>query len=394
MATPTLSRLRTSPIHLFLDFDGTLTKRDTLHFLGAIGFSHHRSQRLNQANDATMHESYLPGSQDAPLPGDPWAEVVQLYADDYKVHEAAYKPARSERSSVADEVAWLASLEEVENRSVRRVEGAGLFRGLAESEIDEGAKRVVEIGGLELREGWAEVLLGLRQPRLELENGASEDAPKNTENKISILSVNWSGRFVKTAMMQAASTTDARHGREKTELKRAVRDIEVIANEIEGLEDEGGSSGHLNKKGENGIRTSRDKSRELYRHSKPSGDRNGIEKADDPVVVYVGDSTTDFECLLEAGVGVCIRDDPMGSGQQELADAFERLGVRVQHVSALGEPSRDRPHEQTERMLWWAKDLKEVAGLFRTEHASRTFGASVKLGLQLLSGDMKALEEE
>lgn len=318
---------------------------------------------------------------------------MQLYTDDYKVHEQAYKPAKADRRSVADEAAWLTSLEELENRSVRRVEGAGLFRGVTGHEVDEGARKVVEIGGLELREGWVELLLGLRKPRLDLENGENEDTPKNKENKISILSVNWSARFIKQAMIEAVSATEARHGHEKAELEQAVRDIEVIANEIEGLDDEGGSSGHLNKKGDNGIRTSRDKSRQMFQHSDPVGDRNGVEKANDPVVVYVGDSPTDLECLLEADVGVCIRDNPMGSGQQELADAFERVGVRVQHVSVLGESSQDRPREQQERVLWWAKDLKEVAGLFRTEHSSRGFGASIKLGLQLLSGDMKALEE-
>lgn len=384
MAPTILSRLRTSPLHLILDWDGTLTRHDTLHFLGTIGFAHHRSRR--RRDPATL-QSHLPGSQDPPPPADPWREVEQLYADDYALHEVGYKPPRAERHSIADEVAWLASLDEIENRSVRRVEGAGLLRGVTAREVDEGAKKVVQSGALGMREGWLELLLGLREPRMHIADATDEGAEEQAENRVSVLSVNWSTRFIKAVMHAAADAARS------SELVKAVDEIEVVANEIEGLDHEDGSSGLLNKHGDNGIRTSRDKSRQLYRMTHPSGDLDDVDKAGDPMVVYVGDSCTDFECLLEAEVGICIRDEPMGGGQQQLAETFERLGIRVNHVSTMGDPRPDIAHEEEERTIWWAKDLKEVAGMFRPEYASRSFGASIKLGLQLLSGDMKALEE-
>ena len=48
----------------------------------------------------------------------------------------------------------------------------------------------------------------------------------------------------------------------------------------------------------------------------------------------------------------------MGSGQRELAETFERVGVEVLHVD---EGFTTQPDET--RIVYWASDLKEIAGL-------------------------------
>lgn len=49
--------------------------------------------------------------------------------------------------------------------------------------------------------------------------------------------------------------------------------------------------------------------------------------------VYVGDSTTDLRCILNADVGICMRDDPMTTEQLELAQALTRLRITVDRLS-------------------------------------------------------------
>ena len=69
-------------------------------------------------------------------------------------------------------------------------------------------------------------------------------------------------------------------------------------------------------------------------------------------IVYVGDSWTDIECLLAADLGICIRDEPMGSSQRQLAEALERLGVECPRLKerVVGDDG----------MLFWARDYTEI----------------------------------
>ena len=74
--------------------------------------------------------------------------------------------------------------------------------------------------------------------------------------------------------------------------------------------------------------------------------------------VYIGDSWTDIESLLAADLGICIRDDPMGSSQRKLAEALERLSIpcpRLRDWEQNDEPS-----------VVWVSDFGEIMDWIET----------------------------
>ncbi|KAF2842831.1 hypothetical protein M501DRAFT_922655, partial [Patellaria atrata CBS 101060] len=220
-------------LHLILDFDGTLTTRDTLHILGRLGSRKH----INPSED-------------------PWTSIVSAYTSDFAAHAASYRPTPEDRRTIEQEIAWFASLESVEHRSVERVEQQKLLAGVTSADIKRAAGDAIASGEVRLREGWQEMLVGLYRRRKSV--------------RIAILSVNWSVTFIRKTLYSAR--------------------IEIRANELEGLEGVDGSTGLLNQGGQRGIRTSGDKLVAMV--------SEGLETGD--VLVYVGDSATDLECLLRA----------------------------------------------------------------------------------------------
>ncbi|KAK8186013.1 hypothetical protein BC567DRAFT_205339 [Phyllosticta citribraziliensis] len=307
------------PIHLILDWDGTLTAKDTLHFLGQISAEH-----------AAKHV--------AP-PTSSWDDIVKAYVDDLDAHVQAYRPSSSERTTIAEETAWLASLEDVDLRSVKRVEDAGLFAGITADSVSQGAAKAVGSGQLQLRKGWEDLLF-----RNEGNHGV-------LRGKISILSVNWSATFIREALLHAAYDTKTLQSSlmDADALRRTLQNIDISANEFERLDHRNGSSGRLTKAGEKGIRTSQDKLQRMPIPHKYGGDE---------LVIYVGDSCTDLEALLAADVGICIRDEPMGSGQRELAETLERIGVPVHRLKLLAEMP---PPDDSRIDLWWTPSLEELS---------------------------------
>ncbi|KAJ9663467.1 hypothetical protein H2201_005675 [Coniosporium apollinis] len=307
-------------LHFILDWDGTLTKRDTLAVLANIPAARRSAQQQ-----------------------DPWAPITSAYADDYAAHARSYRPETAARTTLAAEAAWLASLKEVEERSVRRVEEAGVFRGVTVRDVEDGAKEVMEKGDVELRRGWEGVFL------LGGERGALVEGRAGAVGlDVSIVSVNWSATFIRACLLHAAARAEGRDAALRDKLREAVKQVRIIANEIEGLNDPEGSSGMLNKKDEDGIRTSSDKLRCMQQI------RQGQEER---LVVYVGDSPTDLECLTAADVGVCIRDDPMSSAQKELAKTLDRISDTCAELSAV----RDvKTLDLKNNTLYWARDLEEV----------------------------------
>ncbi|KAL0257871.1 hypothetical protein SLS55_007038 [Diplodia seriata] len=288
------------PIHLVLDWDGTTTHKDTLHFLG----------RICARSSATT-----------------WEDIVKAYLDDFSSHESSYTPSKSQRTTIADEKAWLASLATVDSLSVQRVEDAGLFKGVTAAAIKDGAVQAIQSGELTLRDGWSSLLA--------------------QGQKTSILSVNWSAAFIRECLRAAAAND--------SDLQAAVERVSIAANEIAGLQHSAGSSGLLNGRdeatgGETGaIRTSADKSANM-----PTPIKYGGEE----LVVYVGDSATDLEALLVADVGICVRDEDPSSGQKELAEALERIGVEQHRIKLLAEMP---PADDSAVRVYWAKNLQEVA---------------------------------
>ena len=70
-------------------------------------------------------------------------------------------------------------------------------------------------------------------------------------------------------------------------------------------------------------------------------------------VVFVGDSATDLECLVDVGVGILIVTE--GQKRSRLLMTLERIAVRVVHISEFG-----RRRETDEKCLFWARDFEDI----------------------------------
>ncbi|GAB7353272.1 hypothetical protein MBLNU459_g3778t1 [Dothideomycetes sp. NU459] len=360
------------PINLILDWDGTLTRKDTLHLVGQIGY---------------QQKSRLATSADPPIP--PWSHFGSAYMDDLAAHQKQYSDKPETRTTLDQERAWLKSLAPVENRSVRRVEESGLFRGVQASDVDRTtlffAEHAAHDERLQLRTSWARLFSHA------LAAGPASAAaadPSAARDAVSILSVNWSERFIRQSLLHASESAAA-CASDRSALAGCIAAMPIVANEIGGLDGPGGGDGSLTRPGSAGVRTSSDKLARLPLRcqarlageagrarrdpDRPDADADVDVDADaGGTVVYVGDSATDFEALLAADVGICVRDEPMGSGQQELAETLRRVGVAVVHVgdrhtapdaaaaaAAAAAGSRGRT-------VYWAKDLGEIADLLQS----------------------------
>jgi len=305
--TLNLRRAR-STIRLVLDWDGTLTKRDTLHIVAAIGYDH---------------------NQNLGLPS--WDNIVQTYISDYTDYEAHYTPTAKERKNVTEESEWLASLKNVERRSIERTEAAGIFTGITKQDIMSASKSAIQNEKLQLRQGWRRLLTIACEPRQQ----SSPDVPL-----VSIISVNWSATFIKACIETALA--------ELPISKDIMSSILVFANEVPLRGSETTPA----------ICTSADK---LAKFKEVRG-------TDDCPMVYVGDSPTDFDCLIAADVGICVRDNPMGGGQKELKETLERVGFEVVRLNhAAWEDSRrvikhksESSGRSSKKKIWWVESLDEI----------------------------------
>ncbi len=217
---------------------------------------------------------------------------------------------------------------------MERVEAAGLFRGVGARDVERAAARAVEGGGVVLRDG-VEGLLG----RVLGSGGGGGGA-------VCVVSVAWSRRFVRGVLEGWAR----REGWGGGGGGWVVGGVEVRANEIEG----GGLDRVFGAAG--GIWTAGDKVRVMRDvvEAAAAGDGGGDES--ESRTIYIGDSTTDLACLLEADVGICIRDEAMTGEQRELQGTLKRVGVECLHVGRF----RDGDVEDGGKRLWWARDFEEV----------------------------------
>ena len=302
-----------TPINLILDWDGTITAKDTMFAYGKIADI--RDARLDrEQNGSKMFEGF----------GKAWIE-------DYSRHEQSYRPTAHEREEVVQESAWLRSLSSVESNSAERVESSGFFTGVTHNDISAAAKALLETGKVALRPGWQALFLQ-----------AQDGSSPRLISSISILSVNWSESFIRSSL-KAAATSSGLDDR----LRPALDHLPIAANEISGIHEPGGSSGRLTDADHAIIRTSFDK---LSNFPSEEGLLN----------IYVGDSATDFDCLLAADLGICIRDDPMGSSAKTLAETISRVGHVVRHVDTMKtwqQLNTSKPN------LLWAQDLNQIVSL-------------------------------
>ncbi|KAK4499979.1 hypothetical protein PRZ48_008165 [Zasmidium cellare] len=296
------------PAKLILDFDGTLTVKDTMAILGRL-------------------------PKDPPIS---WSEISEAYMKDYQVFKDTPFPWKSFHEE--EYSSWLASRKWVEQRSAQRVQDSGFFRGVTMQDVNGIVAAALDDGSLQMRDGWLNLF----------ELFVTGDGEKLTppDSSISIISVNWSETFIRLALREAAQRSSHEY---KDAICHYIDRMKIHANEIEGLDRPEGSSGVICRESGLDIRTSDDKLRYLPDASSTPFD--GVHA----LVVYLGDSSTDFDCLLNAHVGVWICDVPFEQHQEAFRKTFEPFeGFPPEPLSGGG---------ITTDLICWSPDLHQVVEL-------------------------------
>jgi hypothetical protein len=290
------------PIHWILDWDGTITKRDTLDAL------------VNIAAKCKPDSPVLTQ----------WERVTEAYITDYERTLKIHMPDGELPSTRSDEKALLKVLKEVEQRSIDRVSESGIFSGLTTEDIDHGAARAIGSEEVGLRKGCGNFLQFV-QSRVQYQDGNAD--------RISILSVNWSRQFI-SACLRAAHGDFAQ-----------ILPARIFANELEGITQGAQTTGRICADKEKCIISSPDKlaSLEVLRETTRC-------QGKPMTTVYVGDSWTDLECLLAADMGICIRDDPITSTQNKLADSLSRIGITCTRLRFV----------EKRNCVGWVEDFDEL----------------------------------
>ncbi|KAL9091958.1 MAG: hypothetical protein Q9159_001103 [Coniocarpon cinnabarinum] len=286
-------------ICLFLDFDSTLTKNDTLSALAThVGYA--RNSNNNVPPWSHFYESYTNHKRD----------LDEVYAD---------KPPQTRMENA---IAYQRRLRIVEEASHQRVMNAGIFNDITVKDVEKGAWTALESQDVELRDGAIDLMKSIS-----MLDANTTQSP--VERMVAILSVNWSAEWIRQILTAA---TDSHF--------LMTHSIVVEANELPRL---GGTWPNLC--------TSDQKLHVMQEYCKGRSEY---------LKVYIGDSLTDVECLLDADVGVMIRDEPLRSGQRALKELLQDARRAVPHVSEW----RTRL-PSTSNQLFWTYTLKEVESLLR-----------------------------
>ncbi|KAK3694748.1 haloacid dehalogenase-like hydrolase-domain-containing protein [Podospora appendiculata] len=294
---------------IVLDFDGTITQNDTIDVLGKFACSRNGGAVI-------------------------WNDIVKAYFADHKSHVATYQPEPALRKTLDQELAFLESLRPVELASAERVVHAALFRDLTDSDFERfgreafgnGLRGDRELGG----GGVSSPSPPEVTPAVTLRSGFRafvDEVASRKDSSLGLVSVNWSQSFIEGVL---GGEGEDRGGRF---IKRVNR-ITSPTGLIEGPAELAGAT----------LVTAQDKLdalRELLSQDQADG-----QKQKRQTCVYIGDSTTDLACLMEASIGIVMADNE----DSKLLQTLARLGYDVPHVSAWKAPAQ----------LAWARDFDEI----------------------------------
>lgn len=328
---------RKQPIHLIVDFDGTLTRKDTMYLVGEVGYS-----RQEKSGNITQPR--------------PWKEIVDAYLADLENHTALFVPKARDRHALEQEKQWLNSLEPIEKASISRALEAGIFNGVQKADVVQSVRTACKQGKIEMRNGWFDLFSHVWHRNAQL------SSTQQASGSLNILSVTWSACFVTQALQQNTSLSNTSQDSGRFSLHNS---LAVYANELPSIIAEDYPIDHCVHKKRPchehsfNIRTSGDKMKAMQNIISTSPEQsNQCSDLPDAFSIYIGDSPTDLECLCAADIGICIRDEPMRSGQVELAETCERIGLEVRRlkcqVSALDMGT------SSSKCLFWVTDFVEI----------------------------------
>ena len=302
---------RRMPIHLLLDFDGTITEDDTTSVLAKIGLEQHEIHETTAAS---------------------WDDLSSAYLSDYCEHLDTYQPTAENRKIFEQECDWLRSLHDVEEKSFKRACEGNVFqhfRNLDYSSFAKEVRNAMSDGRVRVREGWRQLFEAVQEYNTRL--------PKeHVCAYVSVVSISWSRRWILECLVAAGlSRRQDEVFSEKdvggTTTEREVSETQVKCSEIFSNEIGEFTEDHIDH----------DYRWHYASLVHDSGNKLHVQQQirkkldDESLLIYIGDSVTDLECLVEADFGICLRSTPMTRGQQELALTCERLGIPTIDIDQL-----------------------------------------------------------
>jgi thiamine phosphate phosphatase / amino-HMP aminohydrolase len=286
---------------IFLDFDGTITAKDT------IGELANSALRIQQGRGSDLQRQ--------------WKHVVKAYMDDCKQHDCDYHVAEDKRTLAEQEVAYLREMKGVEIRSLDRIRDSSVFKGIESEQLRQAGRDALAGGIIRFRDGFGDFV----------------EARRREGWKMYVISVNWSTAFIEGCISQTPNEC-----------------IEVIANEISAEDGSIAGPAFLNADPESPPRiltNSMDKLEVLRRLIQ----RN---ESEDQPSFYLGDSGTDLECLLAVTTGIVMADEEEEDDQQgssKLLRTLGRIGMEAPHVKLT-----NKEQTQKQQQIWWASSFTEI----------------------------------
>jgi thiamine phosphate phosphatase / amino-HMP aminohydrolase len=221
-------------MHIILDFDGTITTRDTIQTLASFGVASQANRGLEL--------------------GKAWDNVVAKYSKDYQEYMDGLRTPRELNPSLSSIVSSIRNIRSIELKSLQRVEASRVFEGLSEDALFAAGVETVQNGAVELRKGFREFVSSVY-----LEGWT-----------LSVISVNWSRSFLRGILSD---------DRIRVVANEIASDGSIIGPSVKASSDDGPMVSCL------------DKVVALQSILRRSGEN-------DECCVYFGDSQTDIECLL------------------------------------------------------------------------------------------------
>ena len=260
-----------------LDFDGTITENDTIGVLANCGIEWQAQRGIDMKSA--------------------WEGIVRLYGEDFADHVAKYRPGKEDRRTLEEEIRYQRNLKAVEERSFGRVSSSGLFEGMGKQVWEDAGRKAVTKGDVVVRDSFKEFIGRLR------ERG----------DTWGIVSVNFSGSFIRGVLEVSAGSEN--------------EGVEILANSPD---EKGVIIGPKSNSGRM-VATSDAKVASMKALLQSWSERGSL---DTPRPVYIGDSGTDIECLMEPGViNIIISKD----GKSTLVETMRRIVIDVAPIGGFEE---------------------------------------------------------
>ena len=244
-----------------------------------------------------------------------WDNIVTTYGFDYSSHIESYNPSEQRRDTLESEIAFQRSLRGIELKSFDRVSASGLFKGIEQEDWHQFGRQAVRKGEVVVREGFKELIERVQQ----------------LKGSWGIVSVSFSTEFIRGVLEESVGNR--------------VPEFEVLANQPDvtgvlcGPKTRNGSCGKV-------MATSDAKLSSMTLLSQIMRSRRA------PKVVYIGDSGTDIECLMEdGGVGILISED----GKNCMKECMKRLGMEAIHIRG-----HKLYRERGSKSIYWARNFQEI----------------------------------